>query len=105
VARGAKCRYSKIIGSRPAASRIATVLIGWFIKRDSTGATTSVIYRFQERSALSIGRHGSVNETDTPALWAVRTHGVPFENNHWLFPTSTTANASPTAATPDLGQR
>ncbi len=39
-------------------------------------------------------RHGSVNPTDTPTLYAIRTQGVHFENSHSLFPTVTTANAS-----------
>src|SRR4051812_23639882 len=39
-------------------------------------------------------RHGSVNATDTPALWKIRTQGVYFRNSYSLFPTFTTANAS-----------
>lgn len=39
-------------------------------------------------------RHGSVNPTDTPTLYAIRTKGVHFVNSHSLFPTVTTANAS-----------
>lgn len=48
-------------------------------------------------------RHGSVNPTDTPALYAVRTHGVHFVNSHSLFPTFTTANASAIATGHRLG--
>jgi arylsulfatase A-like enzyme len=48
-------------------------------------------------------RHGSVNEKDTPALWAVRTRGVHFENSYSLFPTFTTANASAIATGHRLG--
>jgi arylsulfatase A-like enzyme len=48
-------------------------------------------------------RHGSVNEQDTPALWAVRTQGVHFENSHSVFPTFTTANASAIATGHALG--
>jgi arylsulfatase A-like enzyme len=48
-------------------------------------------------------RHGSVNEKDTPALWAVRTRGVHFENSYALFPTFTTANASAIATGHRLG--
>jgi len=39
-------------------------------------------------------RHGSVNATDTPAFYRVRTQGVHFVNSHSIFPTFTTANAS-----------
>ncbi len=49
-------------------------------------------------------RHGSVNERDTPALWAVRTNGVHFENSHAVFPTFTTANASVIATGRGLGE-
>jgi arylsulfatase A-like enzyme len=48
-------------------------------------------------------RHGSVNEQDTPALWAIRTGGVHFENSHSVFPTFTTANASAIATGHGLG--
>jgi arylsulfatase A-like enzyme len=48
-------------------------------------------------------RAGSVNEKDTPALWAVRTRGVHFANSHSLFPTFTTANASAIATGHGLG--
>jgi predicted AlkP superfamily pyrophosphatase or phosphodiesterase len=48
-------------------------------------------------------RHGSVNEQDTPALWAVRTQGVHFENSHSVFPTLTMANASAIATGHGLG--
>ena len=34
-------------------------------------------------------RPGSVNATDTPALWRVRTSGVNFSNSHAVFPTLT----------------
>ena len=37
----------------------------------------------------------------TPALWAVRTRGVHFENSYALFPTFTTANASAMATGAD----
>jgi arylsulfatase A-like enzyme len=49
-------------------------------------------------------RHGSVNEQDTPALWAIRTEGVHFENSHSLFPTFTMANASAIATGRGLGE-
>ncbi len=48
-------------------------------------------------------RHGSVNEQDTPALWAIRTQGVHFENSHSVFPTFTMANASVIATGHGLG--
>jgi arylsulfatase A-like enzyme len=48
-------------------------------------------------------RHGSVNEKDSPTLWAIRTRGVHFENSHSLFPTFTTANASAIATGHGLG--
>jgi len=48
-------------------------------------------------------RHGSVNEKDTPTLYAVRTKGVHFENSFSLFPTVTTANASAIATGHRLG--
>src|SRR3954469_19784003 len=48
-------------------------------------------------------RHGSVNPQDTPALWAIRTQGVHFENSHSLFPTFTMANASAIATGHGLG--
>ena len=48
-------------------------------------------------------RHGSVNETDTPTLYAIRAHGVNFENSYSLFPTFTTANASAIATGHRLG--
>lgn len=48
-------------------------------------------------------RHGSVNPTDTPTLYAIRTQGVHFENSYSLFPTVTTANASAIATGHRLG--
>ena len=42
-------------------------------------------------------RHGSVNATDTPALWHVRTDGVHFANSHSVFPTLTMPNAEASA--------
>jgi arylsulfatase A-like enzyme len=39
-------------------------------------------------------RAGSVNATDTPALWSIRQQGVNFTNSHSMFPTFTMANAS-----------
>lgn len=48
-------------------------------------------------------RYGSVNERDTPALWAIRTKGVDFRNSYSLFPTFTTANASAIATGHHLG--
>lgn len=48
-------------------------------------------------------RNGSVNEKDTPTLWAIRTQGVNFVNSHSLFPTFTTANASAIATGHGLG--
>jgi arylsulfatase A-like enzyme len=39
-------------------------------------------------------RHGSVNPTDTPALYRVRTEGVYFANSHSIFPTQTMPNAA-----------
>ena len=48
-------------------------------------------------------RHGSVNEQDTPALWAIRTEGVHFENSHALFPTFTMAISAAIATGRGLG--
>jgi arylsulfatase A-like enzyme len=48
-------------------------------------------------------RPGSVDERETPALWAVRTQGVRFENSHAVFPTFTMANASAIATGHGLG--
>jgi predicted AlkP superfamily pyrophosphatase or phosphodiesterase len=39
-------------------------------------------------------RHGSINPTDTPAFWRVRTEGVHFTNSHSMFPTLTMPNAA-----------
>jgi arylsulfatase A-like enzyme len=39
-------------------------------------------------------RYGSVNATDTPAFWKVRTEGVNFSNSHSVFPTLTMPNAA-----------
>jgi len=39
-------------------------------------------------------RPGSVNATDTPALWSVRTKGVNFVNSHSVYPTLTMPNAA-----------
>jgi arylsulfatase A-like enzyme len=39
-------------------------------------------------------RHGSVNPTDTPALYRIRTEGVYFANSHAVFPTQTMPNAA-----------
>lgn len=39
-------------------------------------------------------RPGSVNATDTPALWSVRTNGVNFINSHSVFPSLTMPNAA-----------
>src|SRR6185503_17193306 len=48
-------------------------------------------------------RAGSVNASDTPALWFVRQQGVNFANSHSLFPTFTLANASAIATGQRLG--
>jgi len=48
-------------------------------------------------------RHGSVNASDTPALFGIRQNGVYFKNSHSLFPTFTTANASAIATGHYLG--
>jgi arylsulfatase A-like enzyme len=48
-------------------------------------------------------RAGSVNPTDTPALWSIREEGVHFANSHSLFPTFTMANASAIATGHGLG--
>ena len=48
-------------------------------------------------------RRGSVNATDTPALYSVRVNGVDFANSHALFPTFTTPNASAIATGHYLG--
>ena len=39
-------------------------------------------------------RHGSVNPTDTPALYRIRTEGVDFANSHAVFPSQTMPNAA-----------
>lgn len=39
-------------------------------------------------------RYGSVNETDAPALAALRRDGVDFANSHSIYPTLTTVNAA-----------
>lgn len=39
-------------------------------------------------------RYGSVNDTDAPALAALRREGVDFANSHSIYPTLTTVNAS-----------
>ena len=39
-------------------------------------------------------RHGSVNATDTPALYRVRAQGVHFANSHSVFPSQTMPNAA-----------
>lgn len=39
-------------------------------------------------------RHGSVNPTDTPTLYRIRTEGVYFANSHAVFPTQTMPNAA-----------
>ncbi|HUP40059.1 MAG TPA: alkaline phosphatase family protein [Vicinamibacterales bacterium] len=52
-------------------------------------------------------RHGSVNPSDTPALYRIRTDGVYFANSHAVFPTQTMPNATAIATghTPgDTGQ-
>jgi arylsulfatase A-like enzyme len=48
-------------------------------------------------------RAGSVNATDTPALWSIRQQGVHFANSHSLFPTFTMANASAIATGHAIG--
>jgi predicted AlkP superfamily pyrophosphatase or phosphodiesterase len=48
-------------------------------------------------------RRGSVNATDTPALYMVRKTGVDFDNSHAVYPTLTTANASAIATGHGLG--
>src|SRR5450759_687858 len=48
-------------------------------------------------------RHDSVNAEDTPALWAIRTQGVHFENSHSLVPMFATADASAIATGHGLG--
>jgi hypothetical protein len=48
-------------------------------------------------------RNGSVNSTDAPTMYWIRTHGVDFANSHSLFPTFTTANASAIATGHYLG--
>ncbi len=52
-------------------------------------------------------RHGSVNPTDTPALYRIRSEGVYFANSHAVFPTQTMPNATAIAtghAPGDTGQ-
>src|SRR6187401_2973036 len=39
-------------------------------------------------------RNGSVNPTDTPALYRVRSEGVYFANSHSVFPSQTMPNAA-----------
>ncbi len=39
-------------------------------------------------------RYGSVNESDAPALAALRAEGVDFANSHSIYPTLTTVNAA-----------
>src|SRR4051812_42887814 len=39
-------------------------------------------------------RAGSVNATDSPTLWTVRTMGVNFSNSHSVFPSLTMPNAA-----------
>lgn len=48
-------------------------------------------------------RRGSVNATDTPTLYKLRTSGVDFDNSHAVYPTLTTANASVIATGHGLG--
>jgi arylsulfatase A-like enzyme len=48
-------------------------------------------------------RSGSVNATDSPTMFWIRSHGVSFANSHSLFPTFTTANASAIATGHYLG--
>jgi len=48
-------------------------------------------------------RGGSVNATEAPTMFWIRTHGVSFPNSHSLFPTFTTANASAIATGHYLG--
>ena len=48
-------------------------------------------------------RSGSVNATEAPTMFWIRTHGVSFSNSHSLFPTFTTANASAIATGHYLG--
>ena len=48
-------------------------------------------------------RRNSVNPTDMPTFYKVRSEGVDFENSHSVFPTFTTANASAIATGHDLG--
>ena len=48
-------------------------------------------------------RRGSVNHTDMPTFYKVRTEGVDFANSHSVFPTFTTANASVIATGHGLG--
>ncbi len=48
-------------------------------------------------------RAGSVNATDSPTMFWIRSHGVSFANSHSLFPTFTTANASAIATGHYLG--
>jgi Type I phosphodiesterase / nucleotide pyrophosphatase len=76
---------------------------------------TSRVFVAQERTATAPARRnviifvadglraGSVNQQDTPALFALRTAGVQFSNSHSLFPTFTMANASAIATGHGLG--
>ena len=48
-------------------------------------------------------RTGSVNPTDSPTLFALRTQGVNFVNSHSLFPTFTTPNGAAIATGHYLG--
>jgi arylsulfatase A-like enzyme len=48
-------------------------------------------------------RSGSVDATDSPTMFWIRTQGVSFANSHSLFPTFTTANASAIATGHYLG--
>ena len=79
------------------------LLIGSLLAQETPGTASSPKHRNAIIFVADGLRHGSVNPTDTPALYKVRTEGVHFENSYSLIPTFTTANASAIATGHRLG--
>ena len=78
-----------------------TVLARWvrtFVLVTSAAAVIAAQDAPRRRNAIIFVadglRHGSVNATDTPAMYRIRSEGVYFANSHSVFPSQTMPNAA-----------
>src|SRR5437868_5257061 len=85
---------------------IVASLLGIGLMASSVAGADAPAHKGQRNIIIFVAdglRRGSVNSSDTPALYSVRVRGVDFANSHALFPTFTTPNASSIATGHYLG--